>query len=279
MREQPQRFAGRIGIAAVVLSALLLLPAAATAAKRPSLASTAQYEAFVEYVKRLDGLAGQPTTAAQKAKYEAELTTKKAAAAHKANALFKRASEEAEAEYDARFKEQAAIVRQIEADELEAIAVDYAAKLDRASASYQLKANRVDQGRQTFETRLHERIDALRTQKAAAADPDQKAGIQDRIETLIDQIDAKRREASQKRADLKTSFRAQKQQLQTAQAEREEEIAAEAEAKIAKIAKHWRTAAEDKKAALNTKRESQLAYLVAKLEKGRASIASMPAVG
>jgi hypothetical protein len=71
----------------------------------------------------------------------------------------------------------------------------------------------------------------------------------------------------------------QKQQLQAAQAERETEIAAAAEAKIAKIAKHWKVAADDKKASLNSKRESQLDYIEAKLEKGRADIASMPTVG
>ena len=127
-------------IAALALTALLSLTSAAYAVKAPPLAATAQYKAFVDYVKKLDGRAGQPTSAAQKDKYEAELTAKRAAAAHKANALFKRVSEEAKAEYDAKFKEQAAIVRGVEDDELEAVAADYAAKIDRASASYQLEA-------------------------------------------------------------------------------------------------------------------------------------------
>jgi hypothetical protein len=275
-----RRGAGVPAVAALALAALLFLsPAAALAAKAPPLASTAQYKAFVDYVKKLDGLAGQQTTAAQKAKYEAELTTKKAAAAHKANALFKRGSEEAKAEFDAQFKEQAAIVRGIEDDDLEAIAAEYGAKLDRATASYQLKLTNVVRGRQTFETAMRERIDALRAQKARTADVAQKAAIQERIVALIGQISAKRQELTQKRADLKAAFREQKQQLQAAQAERETEIAEAAEAKIAKIARHWKSAAENKKASLNSKRESQLVYLEARLEKGRADIASMPAVG
>src|SRR4051794_35726980 len=98
-------------ILASALAALLLLSPAALAAKAPPLAATAQYKAFVDYVKKLDGIAGQARSAAQKDKYEAELTAKRAAAAHKANALFKRAGAEAQAEYDAKAKEQAAIVR------------------------------------------------------------------------------------------------------------------------------------------------------------------------
>jgi hypothetical protein len=259
--------------------AIFLLAAPAAAKKAPPLASTAQYKAFVDYVKKLDGLAGQATTAAQKAKYEAELTAKRAAAAHKANALFKRSSEEAKAEFDARFKEQAAIVRNVEDDDLEAIAAEYGAKLDRASASYQQKLSNVARGRQTFETATRARIDSLRAQKARTPDVTQKTAIQERIAALIAQITAKRQELAQKRADLKAAYREQKQLLQGAQAKREAEIAAAAEAKIAKIAKHWKQAAEAKKATLNSKRESQLGYIEAKLEKGRANIASMPAVG
>src|SRR3954463_7438382 len=97
-------------VAALMLAALALLSPAAPAAKAPPLAATAQYKAFVDYVKKLDGIAGQARSAAQKDKYEAELTAKRAAAAHKANALFKRSSAEAEAEFDAQFKDQAAIV-------------------------------------------------------------------------------------------------------------------------------------------------------------------------
>ena len=107
MREQPQRLAAKT--LAAVLCAVVLLPviAAAGAGKRPSLASTAQYKAFVEYVKRLDGLVGRPTTSAQKDTYQSELTAKLEAATHKANALFKRGSDEARAETEAKFRNSA----------------------------------------------------------------------------------------------------------------------------------------------------------------------------
>lgn len=264
---------------AAALAALLLLAPAAGAAKAPPLAATAQYKAFVEYVKKLDGIAGQARSQAQKDKYEVELTAKRTAAAHKANALFKRASAEAKAGYDAKYKEQAEIVRRIEDDDLAAIAAEYGAKLDRAGASHQLKLANVVRGRQTFEDAMRSRINALRKQKAQTPNATGKAEIQERIAALIEQINAKRQELVQKRADLKAAFREQKQLLQTAQAEREAEIAEAADAKVAKIAKHWQLAAENKKATLNSKRESQLGYIEAKLEQGRASIASMPTVG
>src|SRR5690348_2844345 len=83
--------------AGLALAALLLLIPTAQAAKAPPLAATSQYKAFVDYVKKLDGIAGQARSQADKDKYEAELTAKRTAAAHKANALFKRASAEAKA--------------------------------------------------------------------------------------------------------------------------------------------------------------------------------------
>ena len=265
----------------MALAALLLfaLVPAALAAKAPPLATTAQYKAFVDYVKKLDGLVGQPTSAAEKAKYETELTAKRTAAAHKANALSKRGSDEAKAEYDAKFKEQAEIVRRVEDDELEAVAAEYDGKIDRAAGSYQLKLTRVDQGRQTFEARVREQIEGLRAQKAQTADVAQKTAIQERITALIEQIAAKRAGSTQKRADLKAGFREQKQQIEAGRVKRADEIAAAAEAKIAKISKHWKKAAANKKASLDAKRERQLAYIEAKLEKGRTDIASMPVTG
>jgi hypothetical protein len=263
----------------VLALALLASAPVAAAAKAPPLAETAQYKAFVDYVKKLDGLAGRPTTEEQKAKYETELGAKRTAAAHKANALFKRSSAEAKAEFDARFKEQAAVIHNLEEDELEGVASDYAAKLDRAGASLQLKLARVDNGRQTFEASLHERIDALRDQKAQTPNAAGKAAVQERIAALIAQIASKRRELARKRADLKTAFRDEKQELQAAQAKKEAEIAAAAEAKVAKISKHWKAAYADKHETLDAKRASQLAYLAAKLEKGRTDIASMPGEG
>ena len=278
MREEPQRFARRFVL--FVFCAVLLLPTGATAAgKRPGLASTAQYEAFVEYVKKLDGLVGQPTTSAQKATYESELTAKLEAATHKANALFTRASDEARAEAEAKFKEQRATIRGAEAEEAEALDAEFAAKVRKAAESFREKVQRVETGHRTFEAKVNQQITELREQKAKTADVAEKNAIQERITAKIDELQAKRKEESKKRAELKEGFRDQKAELHAAQNKKQGEIEAAAEAKIQKSSKHWNQVAAEKEADLDAKRDQQLAYLTAKAEKGRTDIASMPASG
>jgi hypothetical protein len=276
MRKPPQRLAGTI--LTTVLCAALLLPAAA-AGKRPSLASTAQYKAFVEYVKKLDGLVGQPTTAAQKDTYQSELTAKLEAATHKANALFNRGSDEARAETDAKFKEQQAQVRRAEDEEADALNAEFAARVRKAAESYREKVQRVETGHRTFEAKVRDQIARLRAQKAAATTIAAKNTIQGRINTKIDELRASRKEESQKRAELKEGFRDQKAELRAAEAKKEQEIDAAADAKIAKSSKHWKLVFAEKKADLDVKRDGQLAYLTSKAEKGRDDIASMPATG
>lgn len=266
-------------VCAVGVLALLALPAAAGAKPRPSLASTAQYKAFVEYVKKLDGLVGQGTTAAQKDAYQAELTAKKEAAAHKANALFNRGSEEAEADANAQAKEQTEAVRGKEEEELEALHAEFGAKLERAEASYHDKLDRLVSGHKKFEAKVNEQIAGLRAQKAQTPDPAGKEAIQARITTKIEELKAKHGEEKEKREQLKVGIGRQKEELHAAEDAQETEIGEAAEATVAKIVKHWKKAFNDEKAKLNSKRESQLAYLEAKLEKGRADVASMPAVG
>jgi hypothetical protein len=278
MREKPQRLARRILVP--VLCAALLLPAGAAATgKRPSLATTAQYKAFVEYVKKLDGLVGQPTTAAQKDTYQSELTAKLEAATHKANALFNRASDEAKAETDAKFKEQRASIRGAEAEETEALDAEFAARARKAAESYREKVQRVETGHRTFEAKVNKQIARLREQKAKTKNVAAKSAIQERITAKITELQIKRKEESQKRADLKEAFRNQKAELHAAEAKKEDEIEAAAEAKIRKSAAHWKQVFSEKKDALDAKRDQQLAYLTSKAEKGRTDIASMPASG
>ena len=128
--------AGRRGfrglvVGSVVVGLLLAAPLAALAVKAPGLASSAQYKAFIEYVKKLDGLTTQSTSTEQKNTYEAKLTAKKTAAAHKANALFKRASEEAEAEANEEAKAQVERVKAKEGEELEALSAETSGKFER----------------------------------------------------------------------------------------------------------------------------------------------------
>jgi len=280
MRKQAQRIASTIVVVITVCTALF--PAAAASAakgKRPSLASTAQYTAFVEYVKKLDGLVGQGTTAAQKGTYESELTTKLEAASHKANALFNRGSDETQAEAEAKFKEQRATIRAAEAEESEALDAEFAAKVRKAATSYREKLARVEAGHRTFEARVKEQIAALRAQKAQATDTAAKNAIQERIAAKIGELQTGHQEESQKRAQLKEGFRTQKAELHTAEAKKEDEIHSAAEAKVQKSAAHWKAVSAENESALDSKRDSQLSYLTAKAEKGRADIASMPAVG
>jgi hypothetical protein len=165
MPKQPRRVAGRFVL--IVFCAVLLLPTAARAAgKRPSLASTAQYKAFVEYVKELDGLVGRPTPSGQKDSYESELTAKLEAAAHKANALFNRGSDEARAEAEAKFKEQRATIRGAEAEAAEALDAEFAAKVRKAAESYREKVQRVETGHRNFEAKVNQQIARLRERKA-----------------------------------------------------------------------------------------------------------------
>jgi hypothetical protein len=278
MREQPQRLVGKILVA--VLCAVLLLPAiTAAAGKRPSLASTAQYKALVEFVKKLDGLVGQPTTSAQKDTYQSELTAKLEAATHKANALFNRGSDEAQAETEAKFKEQRATIRRAEAEEAEALDAEFAAKVRKAAESYREKVQRVETGHRTFETKVNQQIARLREQKAKTTDIGEKNAIQERITAKITELQTKRKEESQKRAELKKAFRDQKSVLHAAEAKKQKEIEAAAEAKIQKSLGHWNHVFAEKKADLDSKRDQQLSYLTAKAEKGRTDIASMPASG
>ncbi len=261
------------------LAALLLLPALAGAAQVPSLASTSQYKAFVAYVKKLDGIAGQPRSAALKATYEAELSTKKEAASHKANALFNRASEAAQAEANASAKEQTAAVRHAEEEELDALQTEFGEKLERASVSYRTKVEKVATSLQKSESRVRAQIAILRAKKAKAGSVGQKNEIQERITSLGAERAANRTAKAEQRAQLKVNFGKQKEEIHTAEAAKETEIGEAAEATVEKIAKHWKKVFTSKKAALNAKRESQLGYLIGKLEKGRADVATMPSAG
>jgi hypothetical protein len=230
-------------------------------------------------VKKLDGLVGQPTTAAQKVTYETELTAKKEAAAHKANALFNRVSDEAQARSNRKFKEQAAAIRRSEAADLEALEVEFDGKRERAKTGYRAKLKRVESGRQKFEARLNEEIAALRTQKARAPGKAEKDAIQARITKRIDEIEAKRDEGSEKRAQLKAGLAKKEEAIKAGEEKEAGKIEARATRKIEKSSKHWKRAFNDEKASFNQKRERQQSYLLTKLDKGRANIATMPAVG
>lgn len=262
------------GLAALAL--LLAAPTAASATKAPGLASSAQYKAFVEYVKKLDGLATQPTSAEQKNTYEARLTAKKTAAAHKANALFKRASEEAQAEANEAAKEQVEGVRAREDKSLEALHIETNQKLDRTEASFHIKFERIVHGHKNRETALKAHVAELRAKKAAAAAGAPKAKIQEQIEKVSGEVTANRADEKEKRQALKSAVSKQRDQIKSAAEAKEAEIGEAAEETVKKIENHWKEQYLEKKAALNATRENRLGYLEQKLEQGRADIAAMP---
>ena len=108
-----------------------------------------------KYVKKLDGLVATPTSAEQKNTYEAKLTAKQTAAKHKANALFKRASEETQAEANETAKEQVEGVRAKEEKELAAIQAATAGKFERIEAGYHVKFEHIVTGHKNREKALN----------------------------------------------------------------------------------------------------------------------------
>jgi hypothetical protein len=261
----------------VALLALLLIATAALAVKAPSLASSTQYKAFIEYVKKLDGLAGQPRSTEQKNTYEAKLTAKKTAAAHKANALFKRASEEVQAEANEAAKEQVERVRAKERGALEALAAETASKLERTESSFHLKFKKIATGHKNRETALKAHIAELRAKKAAAAPGTPKTQVQEQIEKVSGEITANRADEKEKRKALKAAVTKQRGQIKSKAEAKETEIGEAAEETVKKIDNHWNNRYLAKKEALNKTRESRLGYLEQKLEQGHADIAAMPA--
>ena len=273
------RYIGRSVLLGSALATVLLLPAVAAAGKAPSLASTPQYKAFIAYVKELDGLVGQPMPEARKETFETELNVKKEAASHKAKALFKHGRQVARAKAHAKARKQRHAVHGNEEEDLEALAAEYGAKVDRATSTYQERFDRAELARHTFEDRAHEQIGVLRGKKAKSNNQEQKAVIQEHITGLIERIHAKREKVAGTRAELKSAFGRQKEELQSAEAAGEAAIGEEAEATVKKISKHWNRVFDTKKRVLIAKREGRLAYLNSKLEKGRTDIASMPVAG
>jgi hypothetical protein len=265
-------------ILGATVAALLLAPAA-FAVQTPSLASSAQYKAFIAYVKKMEGRASQPTSAETKSTFEAKLTAKKTAAAHKANALFKRASEEAKAEANETAKEQVEGARAKEAKKLEALQAETHRKLEGVAASFDPKFEHVAKSHHNREAILKEQIRALRAQKSQAAPGQAKEKIQERIERIMGELKANQEHEKKKRRQLKDAVEKKRTAIEEEAKEEEAAIGKKGEETVKKIDKHWNKAYEEKKAALNTTRENRLGYLEKKLEQGRAAIAAMPSTG
>jgi hypothetical protein len=271
-----RRFKGRVVVGAIAASAALLAPAGALAVKAPGLASSSQYKAFVEYVAKMEERSTTPTSTETKNTFEAKLTAKETAAKHKANALFKRASEETKAEANETAAEQAERVRNKEQEAQEELNVETSGRLERAESSYHQKYEKIVTGHKNREKALKAQIAELRTKKAAAAPGAPKEAIQERIAAKSAEVAANRTDEKNKRQELKSATGKQKKQIKATAEAKEAEIAEAAEETVKKIDNHWNTQYLEKKSALNTTRENRIGYLESKLEQGRAAIAAMP---
>jgi hypothetical protein len=271
-----RRLHGIVVVGVLALALGLVAAPAALAAKAPGLASSSQYKAFVEYVKKMEEKAATPTSTETKNTYETKLTAKKTAAAHKANALFKRSFEEAQAEANEAAKEQAERVRAKEGETLEALQTEATVKLGRVESSYHVKFEHIVTGHHNREKALKAQVAALRGKKATAAAGAPKEAIQERIEKASGEVAANRADESAKRKELKTATGKLKTQIKTTAEAKATEVGEAAEETVKKIDNHWNKQYLEKKAALNTTRENRLGYLESKLEQGRAAIAAMP---
>jgi hypothetical protein len=257
--------------------ALLLAAPAALALKTPGLASSAQYKAFIEYVKKMESRSSQPTSTETKNTFEAKLTAKKTAAAHKANALFNRAAGEAEEEANATAKEQVNRVRAKEGETLEALHAATAGKLEANEDTFHPKFEHVAVSHKNRENILKEQIRNLRAEKSNAKPGEPKEKIQGRIEKIQGEIKENREDGKVKRSQLKKSVEAKRESIEATSKEEEAAIGEKAEETVKKNQNHWAKAFETKKEALNSTRENRLGYLETKLEQGRAAVAAMPA--
>lgn len=269
-----------LSILAVATAALLLIaPAASAAAPVPTLASTAQYKALVEYVAKLRSLQGKPTTTAQKAVFDSKLVTKHGAAVQKSSALFVRGKKVASKEAKAGTKDDSQRIRQAEAAAIDELQDQYAARFDDAASKNQQRIDALsDEYARRLDT-LKRQISDLRVKKAKTKDQGRKAGIQDQISSLIDLVAAAKKEQGEDRVTVTQTYEREKQQLRDAKANAIAAARAEGQEAIEALRNRIQRRYDNKVRSLQAKRERQLVDLETKLSNGRVAISLMPVVG
>jgi predicted HicB family RNase H-like nuclease len=245
----------------------------------PTLASTAQYKALVDYVADLEGLAAQPMTAEQKAAYDSELTSKHGAAVLKSTALFLRGKKVASKESRTRSQAGSLKVRRAEAAEIAAVQDEYGDRLDRAADAYADELSRLEDIYQRRFAALQKQIADRRVKKAKAKDPRRKAAIQGRIDALIRRTADIRKQRGEAKAERKARYAEEEDALRAAQQRAVAAVREEGDESVAQLRKSWNRVYDRKVASLRAKRASQVADLEAKLNRGRGAIAAMPVVG
>lgn len=264
---------------AVALAALLLLAPQATAAKVPPLASTPQYQAFVDYVGKLRGLRSKPATDAQKASYEQRLTSKHQAAVNKSTALFQRAKAAAKAETRRRFQTASKQVRKAEAAELANLRLEYADKLAAARDAFQHDVGTLEDKYDARYATLRRQIDKLRMEKAKAKALPRKVRIQEQINVLIKEVGDSRTQEREATTKLKERYASQKSAILAAKAAATTKVRDARQEDIESLRSRWNREATRRLADDRARRANQVANLEGKLETGRGYIAAMPVSG
>lgn len=279
MRPIPKSRAILAAAAVGLLALALLAPPASAAQKVPTLASTAQYKAFVAYVAKLRDMSGQPHTPAEKSTYEQQLTSKHTAVVNRATALFQRGKREAKAETQARFKAGSKKIRKAEAAELAALRAEYDDKLDKATESFQDDVGALEDKFDARYVDVQRQIRKLRMQKAKADSLDRKDQIQGQINTLVQELSDSHRQEREAMTKLKDRYAKQKRAIRAAKAADTAEVRETRQESIESLRQRWNRAYDARVADLRARRSNQLTDLEAKLSSGRAAIASMPDAG
>lgn len=263
--------------AAVALFALALVAPAANAASVPPLASTAQYQALVSFVGKLQGLSSTPASAAQKTSYDGQLENKHEAAMNKSTALFSRGKKAAQAESQRAFKTGVNTIRRTEAGELAALRRDYDARMNQVAANY---ANAVGQLEDVYDNRgaaQRKEIKKLRKQKASAEGIVRKALVQEEIERRVKVIADDRKVEQEELADLKTGYRHEKEAVRKAKASASLSVQQNDAEAIVTLRNRGKQILSSRIRTLQSRRVNQVQDLENKLNAGRAAIARMPA--
>lgn len=265
---------------AIALAAVLLLAPGATAAgKVPTLASTPQYKAFVEYVDELRDLRNKATTPAKKATYERRLSAKHQAAVNKANALFRRARAAAKAETRRGFQSSARTIRRAEAAELAELREEYADKLAGAGASFNRNVDAVEDEFDARYDRVRRQIRQLRKMKAKAKTLPAKDRVQGQINVLVEEMSDSRTQEREAIRRLKDRYAKRKQAIRAAKSAATTEVREARQESVENLRRRWNRAYAGKLGDLRDRRLNQLAELETKLSAGRSYIASMPVAG
>jgi hypothetical protein len=279
MRTSP-KLRSFLTIAAVsMIGAALFVPYAPAAKKVPPLASTAQYKALDKLVKKLQSQQTQPTTAAQKATYEAELTGKYAAANTKSIALFNQGKKAVSRETQSTFKADSIRIRKNEAREINLVQDEYGNRLDNAADDFQQNQESLEDSYGGKLAKFRKLIADLRVSKAKAKGVARKAQIQGEINTLSQRVRDTIQQRSKARAKLKADYSAEKIEIKTAKLAAIAAVRKDGQNAVEKARSRSQKTYGKKLAGFQKRRAGEVVVLDSKLAAGRGAISLMPVSG